>query len=772
MLRRRLARRREEAVLDAGDRRRPARRAAGRRRAGRGRRRRRALLRRPGRRHPRPPVGRGRRLAARLAGAAAGRPGAGRAGRPRLRAARGRQGMRGAGAGPPAHPARRRRGARASPPRRWSTSCSAPCRPRAAPARYGGERSGPGRRRPRRAGVRPGYRVRRWFLGRRAVRTMGWRRTDALARAVACGFGLAVAGVVLHRLELLLIGAPLLVSVLLVTPPTGRPRVRAALLANTPEAGRTNGVSVPCSRATARRSPRCGCRCPRGPASARCTCCRRCTAPSACGSSGASWGQADYLRPDHLLASHDGLYVYGPIVGRTASHTVLPPIEPLPTAPLPPRAAGLVGAHRSARARATAWSCGTSGRSSPATGCAGSTGGCRCEPRRPAAARSYRARCTSGSGTRSPTPTWCSRWTPPPTSAAGSPVVRGRPGRRGPRGRQPRPRCACGVLAGRGVPAAGRPGRRSSTSATRAATRRRARAQRQLQRIRHSLVLAAQRVAARASRCSRASQYPRGATVVVLSPFLDDRGHRADRAGRAERGPGGRGRPAAARARAGPGSAVGALAVAAHHDRANTRSGSRYSPSTACRSPGGRRHRGRRAAAGRAPPAEDGAPVTAVATGRAGPAGTWRTRLDHARCGAGLRRVRDRDPGRPGRVRRCDATSLAPVILASIYAPASPAPSAVVIGARRDRGAEPVTTRCGRGGAGDDPRRAPVPRVLRIAGVVPVRGRLHVRALVRRRSASCSSRPSCSRSWAWPPCCRPRPIPGLLEAVALGGLAW
>jgi uncharacterized protein (DUF58 family) len=46
---------------------------------------------------------------------------------------------------------------------------------------------------------------------------------------------------------------------------------------------------------------------------------------------------------------------------------------------------------------------------------------------------------------------------------------------------------------------------------------------RQLQRIRHSLVLAAQRVSGSGEPVLRASQYPPGATVVVLSPFLDDK---------------------------------------------------------------------------------------------------------------------------------------------------------------------------------------------------------------------------------------------------------
>ena len=196
----------------------------------------------------------------------------------------------------------------------------------------------------------PGARARRWFLGRRLVRRMGWRGTDALVRALGCGFGLVVAGVVVHRLEFVLLGAPLLLSGLITARPSGAPTVGAVRDRETVESGRTTTVTVAVEPGegaafTALRMP-------------------------VTGSSGVGpvhllaaragevraeirwerWGQVDYLRPDHLLASDDGLYVYGPVVGRTANHMVLPAVAPLPAAPLPPRAAGLVGAHRSARA--------------------------------------------------------------------------------------------------------------------------------------------------------------------------------------------------------------------------------------------------------------------------------------------------------------------------------------------------------------------------------------------------------------------------------------
>jgi uncharacterized protein (DUF58 family) len=194
-------------------------------------------------------------------------------------------------------------------------------------------------------------RVRQWFVGRRLARRMGWRPTDALVRAIGCGFALVVAGVVLHQLVLAFIGLPLLISGVLAVRPSGDPVVRAIRGRETVESGLTSTVTVDVQPGdgavfTAVRLPVTG-RGGVGPVH---------LLPATAGEVRAEirwdrWGQVDYLRPDHLLAGHDGLYVFGPIVGRIAHHTVLPPVEPLPgNVPLPPRAAGLVGAHRSARA--------------------------------------------------------------------------------------------------------------------------------------------------------------------------------------------------------------------------------------------------------------------------------------------------------------------------------------------------------------------------------------------------------------------------------------
>jgi uncharacterized protein (DUF58 family) len=195
----------------------------------------------------------------------------------------------------------------------------------------------------------PGNRAYKWFTARRAVRREGWRRTDALVRAVVCGLGLLVAGVILHRLELVFIGMPLVIGLLLVTPPSGTPSVVADARPDTVDAGHDETVVVAVDPGvgaafTALRMPM-----PSRPGVGPVH-----LLPASTGAvhtllAFQTWGQGIYLRPDHLFASHDGMYVFGPVVGTMAHHTVLPPIDPLPPGPLPPRAAGLVGAHRSAR---------------------------------------------------------------------------------------------------------------------------------------------------------------------------------------------------------------------------------------------------------------------------------------------------------------------------------------------------------------------------------------------------------------------------------------
>lgn len=188
-----------------------------------------------------------------------------------------------------------------------------------------------------------------WFMARRAVRRQGWRRTDALVRAVLCGLGLLVAGMILHRLELVFIGLPLVVGMLLVAPPSGTPSVVARPRPETVDAGNDESAVVlvdPGEGATftALRMPL-----PSQPGVGPVHLLPSTSREVSTKLASDVWGHGVYLRPDYLFASHDGLYMFGPVVGVVAQHTLLPPIDPLPPGPLPPRAAGLVGAHRSAR---------------------------------------------------------------------------------------------------------------------------------------------------------------------------------------------------------------------------------------------------------------------------------------------------------------------------------------------------------------------------------------------------------------------------------------
>lgn len=195
----------------------------------------------------------------------------------------------------------------------------------------------------------PENRAYKWFTARRLARSEGWRRTDTLVRAIVCGLGLLVAGMIVHRLELVLIGMPLVIGLLLVTPPSGVPSVAAQPGPETVDAGHDENVVVtvdPGAGAafTAMRMPL-----PGQPGVGPVHLLPSATRDVRTRLAFQAWGQGVYLRPDYLFASHDGMYVFGPVVGAVAHHTVLPPIDPLPPGPLPPRAAGLVGAHRSAR---------------------------------------------------------------------------------------------------------------------------------------------------------------------------------------------------------------------------------------------------------------------------------------------------------------------------------------------------------------------------------------------------------------------------------------
>ena len=189
-------------------------------------------------------------------------------------------------------------------------------------------------------------RLREAFTGGRGEH---WHPTDALVRGLALGLGMVVLGGLLHEVELVLFGAPLLLSTLLalVTPLVGTPEVRVRGLPRTGEIGAAKSVVEvdpgPGAEVMAVRLPGLGA----GigpvhllPAAARGieVVLRR-----------DSWGEGVDLRPDHLVAGPDALFVHGPVTAAERGRVILPPVQALPAGLLPARAVGLVGAHRARR---------------------------------------------------------------------------------------------------------------------------------------------------------------------------------------------------------------------------------------------------------------------------------------------------------------------------------------------------------------------------------------------------------------------------------------
>jgi len=178
-----------------------------------------------------------------------------------------------------------------------------------------------------------------------------WHATDALARGVLLGVGMIAVGGLLHRVELVLLGAPLLISVLvaLTTRAGGVPSVQVRPLPRTAELGdATTVVAVdPAtgSELLAVRLPAPGRPAGLGPVHLL----PSSTAPIVVRLRREAWGDGVDLRADHLFAGPDALVVYGPVTGAERGRVVLPPVHTLPAGLLPARAAGLVGVHRARR---------------------------------------------------------------------------------------------------------------------------------------------------------------------------------------------------------------------------------------------------------------------------------------------------------------------------------------------------------------------------------------------------------------------------------------
>jgi uncharacterized protein (DUF58 family) len=192
-------------------------------------------------------------------------------------------------------------------------------------------------------------RVLRWIRSQRE--TQAWRNTDAMYRAVVVGVGLIIAGIVVHALELVLFGAPLLISAVLAmaVPLPAKPTVRPPRLPRSLEPGRpTQAVfevaAGPGVELVALRAPR-----PDTAGVGRVHLLPGNVQEVRTELNRANWGEGVDLRPDRLFAGPDALRVYGPVVGVEGRRTVLPPVSALPAGPLPPRPSGLVGVHRSPR---------------------------------------------------------------------------------------------------------------------------------------------------------------------------------------------------------------------------------------------------------------------------------------------------------------------------------------------------------------------------------------------------------------------------------------
>jgi uncharacterized protein (DUF58 family) len=181
-----------------------------------------------------------------------------------------------------------------------------------------------------------------------------WQPTDSLRRGLILGIGLVAFGALVHRLEAVLVGAPLLIAtVVALGRSTGRsqavPFVRAVPVPKLvePYGGRSLSVEVGCDPVDELLAVRL-------PDSRRTGPGRVHVLPAGryrirCPVRSTQWGEAVVLRPDHLVTSMDALSIYGPVVGVATRQITLPPIDALPAGPLPPRPAGLVGAHRSRR---------------------------------------------------------------------------------------------------------------------------------------------------------------------------------------------------------------------------------------------------------------------------------------------------------------------------------------------------------------------------------------------------------------------------------------
>ncbi len=182
-----------------------------------------------------------------------------------------------------------------------------------------------------------------------------WRSTPALARSVLLPVVLAGTGVAVGRVDLVVLGIPLILGTALALGgrrhPRTVPRVRA-IGPRVVELGDTTKVAVQVEASEAQLVttvlP------PPGPGDAADRVAVQ--APTETDrqivteTTPPSWGTHPLARPDHLVVGEDGLYSAGPMTAIEYTAHVLPSVRSaLPPGPLPPRPAGMVGAHPTRR---------------------------------------------------------------------------------------------------------------------------------------------------------------------------------------------------------------------------------------------------------------------------------------------------------------------------------------------------------------------------------------------------------------------------------------
>src|SRR5215211_2600436 len=154
-----------------------------------------------------------------------------------------------------------------------------------------------------------------------------WEPTDALRRGLVVGVGLVGTGALGHRLDVLLVGLPLLLATVaaLAHRPSGTVLVRPMPAPRLVDGVRDRQLTVEVDCGTdaellALRLPERG---KPGPGRVHVLPAGRYRLACPRGLDG--WGESLVLRTDHLVASQDCLTIYGPVVGAGTRQIVLPP---------------------------------------------------------------------------------------------------------------------------------------------------------------------------------------------------------------------------------------------------------------------------------------------------------------------------------------------------------------------------------------------------------------------------------------------------------------